>query len=372
LAFGKYKGAGLGDVSIDYLGSLLKADWLWPATRAAIRAYLVHQWRNASEVPMPFGKHEGECLADVDARYLDWLVGEGFFDDSPVFGHLVMRAIRNRCFRVRVTCDPVGGKTCGYVLVLPEIDEYEPFATRGFTPSERLTGAPRKPGVATMARPKACQSAEDDAINQEMGLPPMAVLHERRERNKTYWAWTEDEGPVIRGGEEATDGDRLRAWDRALESLSRVEAAQDLDDLGLRAGEAEVLIRLLAQSEGWDESGNQLLDELHTAFRRRELALLRREECCTDADQRVVAEGEEEAPARGKRHKGGRNYADENVLTARVHEVVRHMRGCRTEDELLDVAFWVKRHADEFDDEHLAALRKWYSYFLAQLTVAAE
>jgi hypothetical protein len=172
---------------------------------------------------------------------------------------------------------------------------------------------------------------------------------------------------------EATDADRLRCWDRALEALARLETATDIDELSLRAGQAEALVGCLAQAEGWDEGSNQLLDELHTAFRRREEALLRREECCTDADHRVEGEDNEEAsPARGKRRRAGRNYADENVLSARVHEVVRHMRGCRTEDDLLDIAFWVKRHADEFDDEHLASLRNWFAYFRAQLTVAAE
>jgi hypothetical protein len=279
-----------------------------------------------------------------------------------------MKAIKNRCFRVRVTCDPIAGRTCGYALVLPEIDEYEAYDTKGFIPSERLTGPPKKPGVATLARPRARQQADDEQDNQNMHLPPMAVLDDKRDRNRVYWAVTE-EGPVIKGMEEETDGDRLRAWDRALEALGRVEGAADLDELSLRAGQAEGLIVCLAQAEGWAEESNHLLDELHSAFRHRQEHLLRREENFTDADHRVEGEDSaEDAPARGKRRKGCRSYADENVMAARVHEIVRRMRSCRTEDDLLDVACWVGRHKEEFTGEALETLRKWFAYFRAELT----
>lgn len=30
------------------------------------------------DVVMPFGKHKGECLADIPVGYLDWLIGQDF------------------------------------------------------------------------------------------------------------------------------------------------------------------------------------------------------------------------------------------------------------------------------------------------------
>jgi hypothetical protein len=55
------------------------------------------------------------------------------------------------------------------------------------------------------------------------------------------------------------------------------------------------------------------------------------------------------------------------MVPARVHELVRRMRGCRTEDDLLDVAGHIRRHAREFSELALARLRAWFAFFRSEL-----
>jgi hypothetical protein len=58
------------------------------------------------------------------------------------------------------------------------------------------------------------------------------------------------------------------------------------------------------------------------------------------------------------------------VEAACSFEVVRWMRSCRSLDELLDVAAWVRRHQGDFTEESLAKLRSCYAYFKAEITKA--
>jgi hypothetical protein len=53
---------------------------------------------------------------------------------------------------------------------------------------------------------------------------------------------------------------------------------------------------------------------------------------------------------------------------ARVTEVVRMLRGCRSLDDLADVALWVANHKNEFTAESLAHLRCWYARTRDEIT----
>jgi uncharacterized protein (DUF3820 family) len=368
LPFGRFKGQRLRDVPVDYLAQLRKAPWLWPATRDALCTFLAWLARHPGEARLPFGKHEGEALSDVETSYLDWALGQDWLQGYHATSWLIAAELRKRSGTVLVYVDPFGPPV-GRIDRLHEIEDREPFDTRVFVPTERLSGAPgRRSWRSLVRRPREAAQAEDEAVNQRLGLPPMHELFERQARNRVYWARTEEDGFVIKGDDDATDADRLRSWDRALEGLDRLGGAQDLNHLDLLYAKGRAQVELLALAEGWDIGSNQLLDELDEAYRRRHDALLRQEVTFTDADHRVEGqeEGEEAAPRRRKGRSRGEGVVD--LEPARAHEVVRRMRGCRTLEQLADVGFWVARHRDEFREETLAKLRNWFSFFRAELT----
>jgi hypothetical protein len=149
----------------------------------------------------------------------------------------------------------------------------------------------------------------------------------------------------------------LLQWDIAQEALDRLAGADDLDDLEARHAEAVELVRLLAHDEGWDPDSNALRDEVLQAYTARKEALERREVPFTDAPLRV-----EPSTRQKVRYVGG-------MEAARVHEVIRWLRSWRTHDDLLDVAAWIRRHRDEFTEEALGCLRKWFVFFRAELHV---
>src|SRR5262249_15485719 len=96
------------------------------------------------------------------------------------------------------------------------------------------------------------------------------------------------------------------------------------------------------------------------------------EEVFTDLPHQTVAEDADEDVQRpkGRRRSRGRQRLGEDMEAARVHEVVRWLRSCRSLDELLDVAAWINRHKSDFREESLAKLRAWYVYFKAEITKA--
>ena len=38
--------------------------------------------RSYEDVPLPFGKHKGELVADIPNSYLEWLSGQEFVEDK--------------------------------------------------------------------------------------------------------------------------------------------------------------------------------------------------------------------------------------------------------------------------------------------------
>jgi uncharacterized protein (DUF3820 family) len=386
LRFGKHKGRVLEELPVDYVAALRQFDGLFAETRKQIESYLRQLVRDPGQTKMPFGGHAGEQLDELETSYLDWLVGE--VDLGPALGWLVKAELRRRESSIPtydgtdeqvelVATDDEGNsyafkytrpKVVGHVKKLPEIEDWIPFDTRGFIPSESLGGGDRRPSLWSQRRPREQVQAEDEAVNQVwnhvkgqlllwpegLGLPPMQVLHNRKDRKRTYWSVVNGE-PTIRGQDAHTDVSRLLAWDTALEALDRMAGADDLGDLEDRYAEAVHLVRLLAQEENWDQDSNSMLDEVAQAYEARKESLERREVTFTDAPHRVEPSAKQKAWYAG------------DLEVAKVHEVVRRMRGCRTDDELLDEAAWVRRHRDEFDEEALAHLRRWFTYFKAQL-----
>jgi uncharacterized protein (DUF3820 family) len=390
LRFGKYKGRTLDEVPPDYLNGLRKFEGLFAATRKQIESHLRALVRDPGRARMPFGCHTGQTLDELKTVYLDWLVGSDV-ELGAALAWLLKAELRRRESRVPVytgeqeavvatVFDAEGyehrfpytrPKVVGYVAKLPEVEDWVSFDTRGFIPSEALGGGDRKPSTWMMSRPRAQVQAEDEALNQVwshaggqrvlwhegLGLPPLPVLHAKKERKRVYWGVIDGVGPVIKDGGEDPDTDvqRLLQWDVALEALDRLAGADDLDELEARHAEAVELVRLLAQDEGWDPDSNALLNEVLFSYTARREALERREMTFTDAPHRV------EPTTRQKRRYAG------DVEAARVHEVIRWLRGCRTEDALLDAAAWVRRHRDAFTEAALSCLRQWYRHFLAEL-----
>jgi hypothetical protein len=194
----------------------------------------------------------------------------------------------------------------------------------------------------------------------------MPVLHGRKARNRVYWAVVEGQ-PVVKGGED--DGLRVVSWDRTLEAIDRVSSAPDLDDLDRRYRRAAPLVESLAMSEGLDPDSNPLRDELDEGYLRRKDQLERREEPLTDFKATcVTADGD--GARKGRRRAvvpGAVSRLAGDLQAARVHEVIRRFRGCRTLDDLADVALWVRNNADLFEDDSLAKLRAWYAHFKAEV-----
>jgi uncharacterized protein (DUF3820 family) len=378
LRFGKYKGRTLAEVPPDYLNELRKFAGLFATTRKQIEDYLRVLARDPGRARMPFGCHAGTTLDELETSYLDWLLGNDDLELGTALRWLLTAELRRRESRVPVytgeeetvvamVLDADGHehrfpytrvKIVGYIPKLPEL-EHEAFDTRGFIPSEALGGGDRKPSGWSCSRPRAVGQAEDERFNQDHGLPPMPVLHAKKERKRVFWSVLDGVGPVIKdGGEDpGTDISRLLQWDVALEALDRLAGADDLADLEARHAEAVELVRLLAHDEGWDPDSNALLDEVLQAYTARKEALERREVTFTDAPHRV------EPSTRQKSRYSG------DVEAARVHEVIRWLRGSRTQEDLLDVAAWIRRHRDEFTGEALACLRKWFVFFHAELHV---
>jgi uncharacterized protein (DUF3820 family) len=390
LPFGKHKGKRLEEVPIDYVANLRRFNGLYASTKRTIEEYLRTLVRDPGQARLPFGRHQGQRLDELSTSFLDWLVGSDI-ELGTALAWLVKAELGRRETQVplydgsleevvEISRDAEGNaiplkrtrdRVVGYAPKLPEVEDWVPYDTRGFIPSESLGGGDRKPSAWSMSRPRAQVLAEDEALNQVwnhsggqrvlwregLGLPPLPVLHARKDRKRTYWSVIGGE-PVIKGEDADTEVPRLLQWDAVLEALDRLAGADDLDDLEARHAEAVRLVWLLAQDEGWNPDSNVLLDEVLRSYTARKEALERREVTFTDAPHRV------EPSARQKR-----NYAGD-VEAARVHEVIRWLRGCRTEDNLLDVAAWVRRHRTDFTETALACLRRWYRHFLAELRAA--
>jgi uncharacterized protein (DUF3820 family) len=401
IRFGKYKGVGVEEIPPDGLANLLKFEALWPQTRQAIEAHLDHLRKEPSSAIMPFGKHKGQSLADLPTGYLDW-VYSSYEDTGPVLADLIAGAYRRRLRKSRVwwnePCETLWG-TIDVVLereefsFLPGVDDYEPFATRGFIPSEAFGGAPRKPSAWMQCRPRPQTEAEDEAINQPhtdggLALPPMPVLFARRDRKRVFWAVLKGDlcredgkvlvpknSPVIKGQDrdkKPTDAGRLRIWDDTMEAIDQVASATDLEELEYRHRRAYILLGFLAQTEDWNEDANPLLEELEATHARRRGTLERREESLSQLAQSWVEDAGEEGSSPGRRRCRGRalQRLAADVQEARVHEVVRRMRSCRTLDDLADVGMWVCNHRDELTEPSLARLRGWYATFRAEITAA--
>jgi uncharacterized protein (DUF3820 family) len=353
LRFGKYKGRTLDEVPPDYLNGLRKFDGLFAITRRMIESHLRALVRDPGQARMPFGCHAGQLLDELKTSYLDWLVGSDV-ELGGALAWLIKAELRRResCVPVdtgeqedvvAIVLDAEGHehrfrytrpKVVGYVPKLPEVEDWVPYDTHGFIPSEALGGGDRKPSAWSMSRPRAQVQAEDEALNQVwnraggqrllfregLDLPPVRVGQNRRDRNRAYWASTEA-GPVLKGSDD-TDVQRLKLWDSTLEALDAVGHAEDLLDLEDAYYRALRLTELLARDEHWDVSSNTLRDELDQVYGRRREQLARREVSFSDAEKRLD-------PYAGSVARWARGDAID-MVPARVHEAVRRMRGCRS------------------------------------------
>jgi hypothetical protein len=337
-------------------------------------------------------KHFGRTFRDVPLSYLDWLLGQPWLDPASYLGrmlslylgrlaesnltHLEQEAFDTRGFS---PLDAMPGERRGTVMV----QEQDPLDPHWRTPPDdwiKPTVRKRKPSTWMQRRPREQIEAEDEAINQRwthshgqrllwedgLDLPPMPVLHGRKGRNRVYWTVIDGE-PVLKGKED--DGLRVVAWDRCMEAIDAMGTAQDLESLDDRHQRAALLTRLLSQSEGWAEDGNALMDELKEVYLRRKDQLERREESLTDLKEAVVTDGE------GTRQKGrhrsvGRGAVQKiaaDMQGARITEGIRMMRGCRTLDDLADVAMWIRNHREDFTEDSLSKLRGWHAFFQAEI-----
>jgi hypothetical protein len=380
LRFGKHKGQRIDEAPMDYVAGLLQGDWLWPSTQMAIERWLRYVRARPAEAIWPVaGRHKGEEIGDLPTAYLDWALSEMYLGEE--LEGLLKRELRQRALTVLVTTNPTDQSSARPVLRSELWLRDEPFDSRGFVPSEARGGEPRKPSAWTQRRPWQQIQAEEEALGQVwhhtggqrllwpegLAEQPLAVSRDRQDRKRVYWAIVDGE-PVVKGDDAHSDVSRLQQWDYALEAIDSESAAQDLDDLEDRRGKAETLVRLLAQDEGWNPDSNALLDELIATYDRRKDALERREEVFTDLPHQTVAEDDNEDVQRsnGRRRSRCRQRLGEDMEAARVHEVVRWLRSCRSLDELLDVAAWINRHNTDFREESLAKLRAWYSYLKAK------
>jgi hypothetical protein len=361
LRFGAHRGERLADVSVEYLAELRKAPWLQARTRKEIESWLRLLIREPGQARLAFGKHEGEPLAQVDGGYLDWALGQDWLGKATRW--LIGKELGRREGFVLLYDDPVSGRPVGKARVLAEVeDRPEPGEPRPFVPSEGFGGGRKKPSLWSVRRPPAQVQADEEADGQVWfhdpagqtllwpeGLhePPAGVARDRRDRNAVLRA------AFAQGEEEAG---RSYAWDRTLELVDQVGRAGDEGELEMLHDRAARAVRALAAAEGWDAESNALRDELDEARRCRWEQLARREEVFTDCARRV-----DPVEGRGRRRRGP------DMEPARVHELVRRMRGCRTEGDLLEVAGHIRRHASEFTEPALAKLRAWYAHFRAEL-----
>jgi hypothetical protein len=332
LLFGPWRGCRLAEVPVDYLARLRRADWLWPATRAAIDRFLRRLMKHPGRARLSFGKHAGERLDALDAGFLDWLLGTGWI--GPATRWLVAAELRKRSGRRLVYTDPLG-LPAGAVDDLAELEK-DPFEPRAFVPSEAMGGAPRRPSTWSQRRPPAVAQADDERVSQDLGLPPAHVGRERRDRNRVFWAAVAGQ-PTLKADD--ADASTVRSWADALEGIDALAAAGDLAELDLRYARAS--------ARGWPAGAEALQEQLDQAYAARRDQLLAGEVDFTDAARRVE-------PTSRRR---GRGVPE----SARVVEVQRRFTGCRSLDDLLDVAYWVARHAGDFSEQALAALRSSYA-----------
>jgi hypothetical protein len=332
-------------------------------------------------------KHHGKTLREVPIAYVDWLLGQDWVKPDSFFGRM-LHLYAGRLART-------------HFIRLQE----EPFDTRGFSPLDAQPGTTmltvmqeeddpgnphwrtppewarttvlrvRKPGNWAQRRPPGQVEAEDEVINQVhwsvggqrllwpegLKLEPMPVLYGRKARNRVYWSVVDGQ-PVVKGGED--DGLRVVSWDRTLEAIDRVSSATDLDDLDRRYHRAAPLVESLAMSEGLDPDSNPIKEELDEGYHRRKDQLERREGPLTDFKTACITDGEGRPRSLGSRVV---QKLAGDLQAARVHEVIRRFRGCRTLDDLADVGLWVSNNRDLFEEDSLTKLRAWYAHFKAEV-----
>jgi hypothetical protein len=343
-------------------------------------------------------QHRGKKFSELPLSYLDWLVGQEWLDSTSFLGkmlslylgrlaesnltHLEHEAFDTRGFS---PLDAMPGETRGTVM----IQEQDPSDVHWRTPPGEWiepTVRNRKPSTWMQHRPRSQVEAEDEALNQRwthnhgqrllwpdgLDLPPMPTLHGRKRRNGVYW--TVSNGlPELRGKVEE-DSQRVVAWDRCLEAIDQMSVTQDLEELEDRFQRATLLARLLAQAEDLPEDSNPLKDEVEEVYLRRKDQLARREETLTDFKTAAVTDDSGELAGRkGRVRSQGRGAVQKiasDMQAARVTEVIRMMRGCRTLDDLADVAMWVRNHKEDFTEDSLAKLRGWYANFQAEIIQA--
>jgi hypothetical protein len=340
-------------------------------------------------------KHYGRTLREVPVAYVDWLLGQDWVKPDSFFGRMLRlyagRLARSHFVRLEEQpFEPRGFSPMdaqpGVTISTVMLEEDDPGNPHWRTPPEWCKATVlrvRKPGTWAQRRPPGQVEAEDEALNQVywhqggqrllwpdgLKLDPMPVLHGRKARNRVYWAVVEGR-PVVKGGED--DGLRVVSWDRTLEAIDRVSSAPDLDDLDRRYRKAAPLVESLAMSEGLDPDSNPLRDELDEGYLRRKDQLERREESLTDFKAAcVTADGD--GARKGRRRAvvpGAVAKFAGDLQAARIHEVIRRFRGCRTLDDLADVALWVRNNDDLFEDDSLAKLRAWYAHFRAEVVKA--
>jgi hypothetical protein len=372
--------------------------WAYPETKLSLVWYrLVRDPKGYDpgdcRILFAGSRHYGKALRECPVSYVDWLLGQDWIDQNSFFGKmLVLYAGRLAVTHFTHLCE-------------------EPFDTRGFSPLDAEPGVTittvmveegppgddwrtppewckatvirvRKPGNWSQRRPPAQVEAEDEAINQVwwakgrqgllwpdgLRLEPMSILHGRKARKRVYWSVVDGQ-PVVKGGNE--DGLRVHAWDRALEAIDGVGSATDLEDLDRRYRRAAAVVANLAMSEGLDPDSNPIKDELDETYHRRKDQLERREEPLIDFKQAAVT-ADEEGVRKGRRPSvvpGAVGKLAGDMQAARVHEVIRRFRGCRTLDDLADVALWIGNNRDLFEDDSLAKLRGWYSHLKTEMVM---
>jgi len=354
--------------------------WAYPTTKECIVWYRLcrdPKGYDAGDCTILFegSKHFGKPLREVPVAYVDWLIGQDWIKPDSFFGRMLHlyagRLARTHFVRLEEQpFEPRGFSPLdaqpGTTMLTVMLEEDDPANPHWRTPPEWCKATVlrvRKPGTWAQRRPPGQVEAEDEAINQVGGLrlEPMPVLHGRKARNRVYWSVSEGK-PVVKGGQD--DGLRVVSWDRTLEAIDRLGSAADLDDLDRRYRRSAALVESLAMSEGLDPDSNPIKDELDEGYLRRKDQLERREEPLTDFKVACIADGDGRPRSLGS--KVVQKLAGD-MQAARVHEVIRRFRGCRTLDDLADVALWMSNNRDLFEEDSLAKLRAWYAHFRAEV-----
>jgi hypothetical protein len=345
------------------------------------------------KILLPGSKHFNRTLREVPFSYIDWCLGQDWIDPSSFFGRMLKlyagRLARSHFIRLEEEMFDTSGFSPldaqpGTTMLTVMLEEDDPGNPHWRMPPEWCKATVlriRKPGNWSQSRPRVQIEAEDEAINQVwwsrggqrllwaegLKLEPMPILHGRKARNRVSWAVVEG-NPVVKGGDE--DGLRVVSWDRTLEAIDRVSSAPDLDDLDRLYHRAVLLVDSLAMSEGLNPDSNPIKDELDESYLRRKDQLERREESLTDFKAASITDDEEQTTSKGRpRNLGGKviQKLAGDMQAARVHEVIRRFRGCRTLDDLADVALWIRNNRDLFEDDSLTKLRSWYAHFKTEI-----